>query len=200
MQVKKFNNLWLMGIILSAVILVGLYLAKTFFPSNVIQIAEIPCIVEFGQYVDTHLWAYYLFNGMLSFLGGWLYCCACCRKPYLNWLESLVVLIEVALLFVIQKFLPEYYLSLNLICMAVLPAIICAINKTTNVNRIYSTAIVFTVHQVAQLISLAIRDMAAMVRFPNSATLFILLIDAFIWLVLLYNYFNYKEKRHNGNT
>ena len=187
MQIKKFNNMWLMGIILSGIILAALYLIKFIAPGAIVQVAEIEPIVRLGEYVDTHQWAYYLFTGAISFIVGCIYCCACCRKKHLSWLEHLVVLAEVILLFVIQKFLPEYYLSLNLICMAILPAIICAISKCQDAKCIYSTAITFTVHSVAQLVSLAIRGLSMYIHYPNSATLYILVIDVFMGRGRLYS-------------
>lgn len=199
MQIKKFNNLWLIGIILFSVILFGLYALKFIYPNSIIQIAEVSTIVTFGEYVDSHLWAYYLFNGLISFVVGCVYCCACCRKKYLSRLEHLIVLIEVILLFIIEYFLPEYYLSLNLICMIILPTIINAINKYKDIKYLYSTVITFAFHSIAQLLTLSIRGMSMLITYPNSATFTILIIDVFIWVVLLYNYFNYKENK-NGKT
>ena len=43
-----------------------------------------------------------------------------------------------------------------------------------------------------------IRDIATMISYPNSATFTILTIDAYIWLFLLYSYYNYKEVNKNG--
>ena len=65
MKVKRFNNLWAMGLILFGAILVAFYLAKIFFPEFIIAIAEIPSIVNIGNYIDSHLWLYYLVNGNL---------------------------------------------------------------------------------------------------------------------------------------
>lgn len=57
MKIKKFKNLWTMGLILFGVILIALYVAKIFFPEFIVGIAEIESVVKFGQYVDTHQWA-----------------------------------------------------------------------------------------------------------------------------------------------
>ena len=47
MKVKRFNNLWAMGLILFGAILVAFYLAKIFFPEFIVGVAEIPAIVNF---------------------------------------------------------------------------------------------------------------------------------------------------------
>ena len=60
MKVKRFENLWTMGLIIFGCLLAILYLLKLIVPEFVVGVAEIPQIVEFGNYVDSHDWAYYL--------------------------------------------------------------------------------------------------------------------------------------------
>ena len=55
MKVKKFNNLWAMGLILCGVLLVAFYLAKIFFPEFIVGVAEIPAIVNFALLVMVFL-------------------------------------------------------------------------------------------------------------------------------------------------
>ena len=45
MKIKKFNNLWAMGLILCGVLLVAFYVAKIFFPEFIVGVAEEPAIV-----------------------------------------------------------------------------------------------------------------------------------------------------------
>ena len=54
MKVKRFNNLWAMGLILCGVLLVAFYLAKIFFPEFIVCVAEIPAIVNFGEWQKVH--------------------------------------------------------------------------------------------------------------------------------------------------
>lgn len=51
MKVKRFNNLWAMGLILCGVLLIAFYVAKIFFPEFIIGIAETPRLVEIGTYL-----------------------------------------------------------------------------------------------------------------------------------------------------
>lgn len=195
MKVKKFKNLWLMGLILFSLILIGLYIAKIFFPNFVVGVAQIPAIVKFGEYIDNNLWAYYLFNFVTSFIIYYFYCCACCRKKLLSWKDCLIVTVINIILFVIQRFVPEHYLTANFLSLIILPCVICVLDKRIEIKYFYSTCIVFTVHTLAQLFSLLIRDISTLISYPNSATYFILLIDMYVWLILLYNYFNFKETK-----
>ena len=40
MKIKKFDNIWIMGLILCGAILVFLYMLKIFFPSFVVETAQ----------------------------------------------------------------------------------------------------------------------------------------------------------------
>ena len=64
MKVKRFNNLWAMGLILCGVLLVAFYLAKIFFPEFIVGVAEIPAIVNFGNLIDGNI----IFRNIFDFL------------------------------------------------------------------------------------------------------------------------------------
>lgn len=184
-----------MGLIIFGAILIALYLLKFICPEFVVKIAQIEPIVKFGNYVNSHLWAYYLFTTIVSFAIGYFYCCACCRKRKLRLVDCCIVLLQVLLMAIVQKFLPDYYLSLSIITMLLCPVIICMIDRRSEIKYFYSTISTFSIHSIAQILSLSIRDISLRITFPNVATLNILLIDLFIWMILLYNFYNYKENK-----
>ena len=109
MKIKKFKNIWTMGLILFSAILILFYVAKIFFPDFIIGVAEIPFIVNVGSYIDTHLWAFYLYSFIISFLTGYIYSCACCRKIKLSIKQVLILASVVISLLVIQILLPKIY-------------------------------------------------------------------------------------------
>lgn len=195
MKIKKFKNLWTMGIILFSLILITLYLLKLIVPEFVIKIAEIDAVVKFGNYIDSHQWAYYLFNFIVSLFTYYFFCCACCRKHKLRLIDISIISIINIILFIIQRYMSEFYVYFNVISLILCPALICLIDKRTEIKYFYSTCIVFTIHLIAQIISLSIREISTLISFPNSATFTLLVIDGFIWLVLLYNYYNFKETK-----
>lgn len=77
MKIKRFENVWIMGLILSGAILLFLYILKLIFPSFVIETAQNEQICKIGRYIDTHKWAWYLASSILSFT---LYYLSCCSK------------------------------------------------------------------------------------------------------------------------
>ena len=184
MKIKRFNNLWTMGLILSAVILGAIYLLKIFLPQFVIEVAHIDSIVQIGHYIDTHKWAWYLASTVLSFFIYYFYCCACCQKKSLNTKDLIIVFTTILVLFVVREFLPTQYTSLNISSMILIPFLMKAEFK--------NTAICFVFINFVQTISGEIRGIMAMVSNYNFATLIILMIDYYILIVLLYFYFNYK--------
>ena len=194
MKIKRFNNLWTMGLIIFGSLLAILYLAKIIFPSFVVGVAEMPSIVKFGTFVDSHWWSYHAFNFVISFITAYFYCCACCRKKKLNKKDVLTVIVGLLILILFELFLPQYYYGANMTILFALPTVMIYLAKQTEIKYLYSTFITFSVHFLAQMLSAEIRDISNMISYPNSATFFVLLIDGFIWLVLLYNYFNYKER------
>lgn len=198
MKIKKFKNQWSMGLIIFGIMLISFYLLKIINPEFVIELSEVDRVVELGEYVDSHKWAYYLFFFIISFAGGYFYLCACCRKKSLKFRDCCLLAIEVAFLFIVERFLIEHYVLINMVCLFLMPTIVCYWDKRTDIKYFYSTTACLTIHNIAQVISLQIRNISTLINFPNSATFTVLTIDAFIWLVLLYNFYNFKEDYNNG--
>ena len=194
MKVKKFKNLWTIGLIIWGSILGIFYLIKLIFPEFVVGVAQLDSIVKVGEYIDTHKWAYLLFTFFTSLFVYYFYCCACCRKKNLNLKELAVITLGNIVMILITEFLPQYFVSFNDISLFVLPMIICFMNKYEHIKYYYSTAITFSLYTFSQFFSLEIRGISTLISYPNTATYTILLVDVYIWALLLYNYFNFKEK------
>jgi hypothetical protein len=184
-----------MGLILCGALLVLFYIAKIFFPEFIVGVAEIPSIVKFGNYVDTHKWANHCFNIASLLLFGYIYVCACARTYKLDGKSWIIFVAYVILLSIASEFMVEQYTAINYVCLILVPFLICFFNKSLSKDTFISTAICFSVDILTQVMSLAIRDIIFYSTKLNSATFFILLIDALIWRLLLYCYFNYKGDR-----
>ena len=190
MKIKKFKNLWTMGLILIVVIYVVYFTIKLINPAFIVGIAELPGIVALGNYVDTHPWAYYLFCGGISFITYYLYCCACCRKRKLNYKECAIILITTIIWYVIEAYIPALSAPFNYVTLVLLPALILWLSKETDIKYLYSTVLCFTTHTLLQRVISVIKDLTPWISYPNTATITILLIDGFIWLLGLYLFYN----------
>jgi hypothetical protein len=186
MKIKRFDNLWLMGVIISGAILGIIYLLKIFFPSFVIEVAHIESIVNIGHYIDQHKWAWYLASFGISFLLYYLLCCASCRKKHLARREVLFIIATILILFIVREFLPNQYTVLNYTSLLVLPLIMK--------GDFLITTVWFATTNLLQTTTLEIRNLNQMISDYNFATGLILLIDLYIFQFLLYFYFNYKKE------
>lgn len=194
MKIKKFNNLWTMGLIIFIGILVGIYLIKLINPGFVVGVAETESVVRLGQYIDSHKWAYYLATALICFIAGYFYCGACCKKKILNWKDLIVLTLYVVASLLVQLFIPQYFSVIDVCLMIGMPMIINAMDKNVDASKIYSFGITFIIHNLSQIISLQIRDIGLMIAQYNFASYLILLIDGYIWLFILYFYFNFKKE------
>jgi hypothetical protein len=187
MKIKRFDNLWLMGLILCGAILGGVYILKIFFPNFVIEVAHIESITRIGHYIDNHKWAWYLASILLSFVTYYFTACACCKTKSLNTFGVICVIATVLSMYTIKEFLPALYVGANACSMILLPFILRADFKATTV--------VFVSTTLLQSITLTVRDIAIMVIDANYATMLILTIDYYILLGLLYFYYNYETEK-----
>ena len=197
MKIKRFKNLWTMGLILIVIIYAIFFLLKVLNPSFVVGVAELQGVVKFGTYIDSQMWAYYLFNGLISFVTYYVYCCACCRKKYLNYRECTLVLLFVIIGYIFYEVAPVIATPFNNVSLVLLPAIILFLNKTKDIKCVYSIAMCFSTHTLLQYVQSLIKDISTLISYPNSATFTILTIDGFIWLVILYLFYN-KGGKQNG--
>lgn len=191
MKIKRFNNLWSMGLILSAVILGAIYILKIFMPQLVIEIAHIDSIVRIGHYIDSHKWVWYLSSILLSYISYYFICCGCCKKKKLTRSEILLVLATIVILLIVKELLPNQYTSCNISSMILLPYIMKADFKATTISFISISFL--------QTITLEIRNLQFRIIDFNFATLLILMIDIYIFEFLLYSLFNFKESK-NGTS
>lgn len=186
MKIKRFDNLWAMGLILCAVILVAIYVLKIFFPEFVIEIAKIESITKVGHYIDSNMWAWYLTNALLGFITYYLLVCAVCRKKYLNYKEISIICCAIIILELSKMYLPKQYTALNLSFLLLIPLIVKGDLKIATIWFVFTS--------IVQTFTLEIRNISLMVSDFNSATAIILTIDVYIIEVLLYLAFNFKKE------
>lgn len=186
MKIKRFKNLWTMGLILSAAILGVVYLLKIFFPQFVIEVAHTESIVTIGRYIDTHKWAWYLATIIISSAFSYIYCCACCGRSHLNKIETIITISSIIILCLIKEFLPAQYTALNIISMVLLPYLFKGNFK--------NTVICFALMNLLQTMTLEIRNLSLMIIDFNYATFMVLTIDIYILQFILYFLFNFNKE------
>lgn len=195
MKVKRFNNLWAMGLILTGAILVAFYVIKIFFPQFIIGVAETPRLVEFGALIQSNKWYYHIFNFITGYIHGYILYCACTRKPYLSWKGNVVLVGQLVLLSLISEFYFAQYATINCAFMCIAPFIICVWENNITKDTFISTVSCFGLELGFEFFSLAVRNLLAMTLYPNVVSVLVLMVDVFIWRIMLYLFFNYKTKK-----
>lgn len=171
---------------LSIACLLIMYILKIFFPNEFLFAVENPRIVAVGEYIDNHPWAYYALGIITSFATYWLYLCAVCKKLYLNWKECLLVLFTIGLTIALGFVSEKLVTYINVCGMIILPFIMKA--------NLKEVAIVYSVHGLAQILSLGIRSLPLNMENVCSLTLHMVGSECYLWLVLFYIILNYKKQ------
>lgn len=166
--------------------LVGLYFAKIFFPKEFMMSIQNERIIKIGTYIDSHEWLYYICCAIPSYATYYLYCCACSHRLTLKLKEHLII-IAVS---VISVFVNIYDTN---VAMAICDTAFLFLPAIMN-GKLKTCAIVFTIHSFSQILSLSIRNLPLYLTNINYITTILMVFEGYLWLVLCYIIFNYKEK------
>ena len=179
-------------VVLVVAFLLGMYILKFFFPEQFLFAIENDTIIEIGNYIDSHAWAYYIVGIATSFVTYWLYLCAVCGKRKLSIKETAVVLAVIGIS-IGMSFIDEAAVSVvSYISLIALPVLFGGRN-------IKALAIVFCVHTLAQYLSLQIRDLPLFMEQTNTFIFLLMTAECYLWLILFYIIYNYKsEVKANG--
>ena len=172
---------------LSICFLIGMYVLKIFFSEEFMMSIQNEKIIAIGTFIDSHKWLYYICCGVTAFITYYLYCCACSRRLYLKWYECLIIVATVVIIRLCGLYVDENIRTiLSVTSFVFLPAMMG--------GELKRCAIVYTIHAIAQGLSLGIRGLAVYLATSNFATITILAIDMYLWLGLFYIIYNYKNK------
>ena len=177
-------------LVLVIAFLLGFYILKIFFPEQFVMTITNEHIVTFGKFVDEHLWLHIILGTITSFITYWLYTCACCCKYRLGWKTCLVLLGICILVQIIYYFIDStVFTPLSTAIMLLIPAFLGAKSKCI--------ALVFSIHGMSQWLSTRIRNLPLLLTNVNYATIFLMTIECYFWLLLCYFHNNYKgEDKH----
>lgn len=173
-------------LVLVVVFLVGLYVLKIFFPEQFVMAIENEKLIMIGNYIDSHTWAYYLFNIGISFVTYWLYFCATLKTWKLKWWQILVTLGVIGVSIGISFYDATLSSAFSLIAMLIIPLLFKGDAKYT--------LVVFSTHYLAQTLTLLIRQLPLYIQYVNSLVFFMLTLEMYFWLLLFYIYPHIKKE------
>ena len=171
---------------LTVVFLVGLYVAKIFFPQEFMMSIQNEKLIMIGAYIDSHKWLYYICTGITAFITYWLFMCACKRKLYLNLIETLIIVLCVIILRLVYIYDVNLYSHLSVSSFFIIP-LICKFDLKI-------ATLIYFIHGLSQVLSLFIRELPMYLTNINFITTIFMVIEMYFWLILFYIIFNYKNK------
>lgn len=173
-------------LVLTITFLVGLYILKIFFPNEFIMVIENEKLIAIGEFIDSHMVLYYICCAITAFITYYLYCCACCGRIKLKWYEILEIIAVIVVVRLISLFDASLSNAIQLSSFLFLPYLMK--------GKLKNSAITYTIHCVAQALSLSIRNLPLYLTNVNFITGLLMTLECYFWLVLLYIIFNYKQK------
>lgn len=173
-------------LVLTLCFLTGLYVVKIFFPSEFMMVIQNENLIKIGSFIDNHKWLYHICGTITSFITYWLFCCACSQRKYLKWWECLIILGCTILLRIMSINNSAFTTHISISLFFILPFI--------TGGKVGIMALVYSVHGIAQILSLKIRSLPMYLVNVNYLTIFCLGFESYLWLVLLYIIFNYPKK------
>lgn len=173
---------------LVVIFLLAFYVLKIFFPQEFVMVIENPQLVKIGNFIDSNVIYTRICSGIMTFITYNLFICAVTRKWHLNWKELLCVFLVVVISRVIYFYNLNLATGITTIGMFIIPILF---NKDLPLKPFVIT---YSIHYFSQLLSLMIRDLPMYLTNINSIIAIVLTFECYLWLILLYLYFNYQKE------
>lgn len=182
------------------VFLAAYYVLKFFFPEEFIMSLEVLGLVQAGEFIDSHIWLSMPLGILIGVLSDYLYFGAVCQRLILNKfliLFSIVynIAFECYYTFASPDVVAEFanlVIVIHTCYMLLIPLFFT--------NKLKPLAITYTIHSVAQLLTLSIRNLGMLLTHISLLINFIVCLESYLWLLLLFVLFNYKKEVQADGT
>jgi hypothetical protein len=168
------------------------YILKFFFPQEFVLAVSNPRLIAIGNFIDSHKAVDFTCGCFTSFATYWLYTCAVCGRKNLKWWQNIILFSMYPLSEAFMLVSVETTSYFSIFAMLLIPAFVGA--------ELKRTSIIFTFHGVCQLLSISVRGISSRLLSYDFATLFVVGLECYFWLILFYLRFNfYKNDKENEN-
>lgn len=181
------------SLILIIVFLVAQYVLKFLFPEQFVMCIENPHIVEVGVFIDSHWWLYLPVMFLLGFASDYFFFGACCRRTKLPFLLIIIMSIYNLVLACLYTFAIDIIIRNSNLIIALSMAYMFLVPLLFT-NELKPTAITYAIANIAQLLTLAIRDLTPLLTSSNILTTTLLTVEGYLWASLCFVIFNHKDK------
>lgn len=180
------KKVFVSSLVLVIVFLCAMYIGKIFFPEDFVLLVENERLLAIGRFIDSHPLIYEICSFITAFVTYWLYCCAVGKRKTLNWKQCLYIVATILIVRLVAFLNENISTHISITSFFVLPIFVNAELKTT--------ALVYGVHGLAQILSLSIRNLP--IYFTNEVsflTMVLMTSEMYLWLILFYLIFNYEK-------
>lgn len=173
MNKRLFESMLLLCISL----LILSYFIKIFLPNYFIMTITNENFLILANFIDEHLILRYTVSTVTSFITYYLFICACAKLTKIDIKGCIIILIVVLVGHIIYNY-TSFGIHYGVCSMFLLAAVFN--------SNLKDTALIYTIHGLAQILSLNIRNMPLLVDQAHYAQLLIMMLDTYIWLVLIW--------------
>lgn len=184
-------------IALVIVFLLACYILKIFFPEQFVLSVENETIIVIGNYIDNTSWLLSIFGFLLGASTDYLYFGAVCKRKWIGFKLLSIIIIYNIFLELIYAFLTTEQLDKYANLITIASSCYMILIPMFFTKSIRELSITYTINASAQLLSLNIRDFSLLLTNVNTLIMFIFSLESYLWLLLLFLFFNYKKERRD---
>lgn len=179
------------------IFLIAIYILKIFFPLEFVLSIENKNIIKIGNFINNSKTLSIIFYFIIGFIFDWLYFGAVC-KTKIHKLSLIIIMICYGLLFsVFSVFVPiEKAIKYNGLIIALQNCYMIFIPMFYT-KTIRELSITYSINAISQNLLLLIRDVSLYSANTNSLVTFMLSIDNYLWILLLFIIFNFNKKQED---
>ena len=172
--------------------MVGYYILKFIFPEQLLLVVTDANIIRLGKFVQSNIIIENIFRILTSFITYYLFSCACTGRFKFKWYEFLIILAFAIISRLCAIYLTNLYTHTAISIMLLLPTILK--------GKLLYTSISFILHGYLTQFLLEIRGFETIITQYNLVSGIVLMIEGFVWLIILTILFNLKEKKDGFTT
>ena len=173
---------------LCIVYIIGFYVLKFIFPEYLLLTITDPNVLTFGKFIESNIVAHHIYCGITTFTTYYLFVSASKASFKINLKDLICIFVGVIISSFVTHYLPEYIVHTSTSIMFIL-ALLCN-------GKLKYAVPSFVLHGYLSQFLFSIRGFETIIFNINTASGTILMIEGWVWLILLGLIFYLKEKRN----
>ena len=179
-------------LILCIAYMIGYYILKFIFAEQLLLVITDPNIIRLGKLIDGNVIYKYIFNLVTTFMTLLLFVFSSTGRFKLKWYEFMYVVLGTIICKLCAQFTPDLYTHTSISIMFLL-ALVCKGSLLYSVTS-------FTIHGYLSQFLFSIRGFETIMTKFTTATAIALMIECYMWLLILSLFFNLKENKNGCST